>query len=309
MYTPPIFWQDREVKIRKVTVKRAVILIIGAAVVGGVFWLSRQHATPGSAPSAAAHSSNTAGGVTESWTEANATQHQNVGTSPGCSADFHYPVMAATGGVSRASAEAINAAVQKALVGQVATLITDFDAGSSADTAAQAFLKHCSRDLALYVAQAGDATEGWDASMQDQVTQDTDGIFAVTLVFNWYMGGAHSNGSGTYLNFDVKTGKPLALTDVIAKDKVLDFEVAEKTALLKDNTDGLFPEDLVAFHAFLSSPDVATADTFLADHPSYSLSPDALTTHYDPYEIAPYTTGPIDVTIPRSELVGILQLP
>ena len=112
-----------------------------------------------------------------------------------------------------------------------------------------------------------------------------------------YTGGAHPNSNLSFYTFDRETGAMLTLADMISDTTAL-LDLVEKTfrqqqklppkANLEEQ--GYFLRD---GHFFLPA--------------NVGLSRDGLVFYYNPYEIAAYAVGPIQVTVPYNQLGGILE--
>ncbi|UFH54040.1 DUF3298 and DUF4163 domain-containing protein [Spirosoma sp. KNUC1025] len=112
-----------------------------------------------------------------------------------------------------------------------------------------------------------------------------------------YTGGAHPNSNLMYCTFDRETGRVLNLTDMVT-DTISLVGIVEKAFRaqqeLSSNTNleeqGYFLRD---GHFFLPA--------------NVGMSRDGLVFYYNPYEIAAYVVGPIQVTVPYTQLGDILR--
>lgn len=119
-----------------------------------------------------------------------------------------------------------------------------------------------------------------------------------------YFGGMHASYLCVSANYDLATGQVLTLSDILVDEaacETLCSAVIQKLTEIKDKYyiyEGF--EDVVREtygHAF-------DADAKIE---SWFLSPTGLTVYFSPYDIAPYSSGPILVNIPYTELEGVLQ--
>ncbi|AKD56101.1 RsiV family protein [Spirosoma radiotolerans] len=122
---------------------------------------------------------------------------------------------------------------------------------------------------------------------------------AVTVKYETmaYTGGAHPNSNLSFYNFDRKTGQMLTLTDM----------VSDTTALL-DLVEKAFREQ----QQVMPQNNLEERGYFLRDGRFFlpanvGMSPRGMVFYYNPYEIAAYAVGPIQVTVPYTQLDGILQ--
>jgi Protein of unknown function (DUF3298)/Deacetylase PdaC len=107
-----------------------------------------------------------------------------------------------------------------------------------------------------------------------------------------YTGGAHPNAYTGYFSFDRKTGHKLRLTEM----------VSDTTALLR-LVEGAFRKQ----KGLMAGQDLEAEGYFLRDGRFFlpdnvALGRAGLICHYNPYEIASYANGPIEVVIPYGQL-------
>ncbi len=111
-----------------------------------------------------------------------------------------------------------------------------------------------------------------------------------------FTGGAHGNYYSTGYNISMLTGKPLKLSDIINNDSfdLLSYECEQAildTFQVSSLTEaGLFEDEIV----------------ILPDQDFYII-PGAIVLQFDPYEIAPYVMGEINVAIPFDRIKDILK--
>lgn len=112
-----------------------------------------------------------------------------------------------------------------------------------------------------------------------------------------YMGGAHGNSNSTYKVFDLQTGKPLKLSDILQDghetklSKMIENEIREQLEI-PDN------ESLKEFGLFENS--VKPNQNFYLDRSGIGF-------FYNRYELAAYVFPPFDVYIPFSKIKGMLK--
>ncbi len=90
----------------------------------------------------------------------------------------------------------------------------------------------------------------------------------------------------------------MTLRDLVAIDQLSAFEMKEKQWLVDNMADQLFEESMSEFSAFIATPTQEATDRYVDDAIFYITSTD-IVTFYNPYMIAPYTAGPIEVMIMR----------
>lgn len=116
-----------------------------------------------------------------------------------------------------------------------------------------------------------------------------------------WTGGAHSNHTCVYANYNMVTGDPLTLGSVLAhanQAEVLGKLVVDAIAKLPAEL-GIW-EDYATLITDRFAGDVSFDGDWFFDHKGMSFS-------FAPYEIAPYASGVLTVTIPYEDLVGVID--
>ncbi len=277
-------------------------IVLGVAVLGGLIgvgiWLVPKWLPQGSLDGML--------GFTQSkalvLTEIPQTRHADVEGTNGCDLRMLYPQIADDGSllISSEAREKMNEAITKQ--------VTEFFSTNtvSLDEAATAFVTSCQADLTEAMRWTDDATDdpyialtnGWESEIGYDVKLN-DGQYLSLGIANYLStGGAHPNTTELFLTFDVVTGNIVTLRDVIPADQLMAFEVKEKQWLVDNMSDQLFEELTSEFMAFIAAPTQEQTDRYVDDAMVYLTSSD-IVTFYNPYTIAPYTVGPIEVTIAR----------
>ena len=124
------------------------------------------------------------------------------------------------------------------------------------------------------------------------------GISVYIATLDYFEGGAHGINQRLVMNFDDKTGKIVTLADVFVpgyQNKLC----KELLSALKEKTDS---KNLGELHdkGYLYSMDIFAPE-------NYILGDDTITFIYNPYEIASYDKGAIELIIPYSDLLEIMN--
>jgi hypothetical protein len=114
---------------------------------------------------------------------------------------------------------------------------------------------------------------------------------------DYYLGGAHGMREKQYFLFDTAKGKQISLDDLIRKNARMPLRqlAAAKLRKLAGIEDDV-PLSRAGF--FTDLPEIPE---------NYFLTPKGLGFHWNPYEIAPYVTGPVEIVIPYDELIDALR--
>lgn len=231
-----------------------------------------------------------------SFTEVTVTKHEVVEGTNGCDARVLYPQIGESEGLSAEARAKMNASIE-----ELVRSFFSIDA-SSLDHAAGAFAAECKSDLTDLVTTMDDpiasAQEGWVSEIGYDIKQNEQGIFSVGISNYLSQGGAHPNITALYVTFDTRTGETVPLSTFIPDDKVVTAEVQEKQWLLDNQRESLFEDSANEFQAFVSSPTIEAAKTY-RDDATFYLTPTNIVIFYNPYSIAPYAAGPIEVNLER----------
>jgi hypothetical protein len=136
-----------------------------------------------------------------------------------------------------------------------------------------------------------------------EIRYATDDLISVEFTEGEYSrGAAHGNSSTTVLNYDVKSGKKLALADLFnPKSNYLSVISAYCIKALKDRSkkenDSMLSDELIQSGA---SP---RADNYRA----WAITKKGLWITFDPYQVAAYAGGPQNVLVPYSALKDIIK--
>lgn len=136
----------------------------------------------------------------------------------------------------------------------------------------------------------------WEAKIEGEVSYEDDAVLTIELDSYLFTGGAHGYGSKRYLNFDKAKGEELENWQLFQDRK--DFEAfAERKFRAQEN----IPPD---------GPINSTG--FMFENDSFHLPENIGFTQkgikllYNPYEVASYADGPIEVILPFEDIAPFL---
>jgi len=195
-------------------------------------------------------------------------------------------------------AEIINNAVQQRLLD-----MQDLPMQTATDSFANEYTSNYKNNyLPMYNKDRADTTKYAWYEYHYIIKTDVFGGFKGTTVYNiyldYYEGGAHGINQHLTMNFENETGRTLALADVF----VPGFQQQLSKILLEALEEKVGASNLKELHnrGYLYSMDMFPSENFI-------LAEETITFIYNPYEIAPYSEGSIELIIPISDLKGILQ--
>lgn len=119
----------------------------------------------------------------------------------------------------------------------------------------------------------------------------TEGVLSYETRTDSYQGGAHGSYDIRYYNFDKKSGRQIAIDDVVPADK--------REALLEQMKQKLCADNGVSSITELQEQTCITmlGDLYLTDN--FLLKGDSIMFVFGQYEVAPYSVGIVLVTVPR----------
>lgn len=142
-----------------------------------------------------------------------------------------------------------------------------------------------------------DAPGCWEVELHGDTVMATPKMLFYQLDHYSFTGGAHPNSFTSYHAFDGKTGE----------EREMKTFVSDSVALLK-----IVEKKFREIEKLAPGANLEEAGYFLANHQffipaNYVFTPKGVLFYYNPYEIAAYARGPIEFTIPYSELEGIVK--
>lgn len=137
----------------------------------------------------------------------------------------------------------------------------------------------------------------WKLETKADTVHSTPNALTVKVETYAYTGGAHPNSSMSFYTFDRKTGRMLSLADMV-DDTVALLGILEKA---------FRQQQKLAPNANLEEEGYFLHDGHFFLPANIGTGREGLVFYYNPYEIAAYAVGPIEVTIPYEKLNGILH--
>jgi hypothetical protein len=141
------------------------------------------------------------------------------------------------------------------------------------------------------------AVLNWSYTESLEALIDSPRILAAARNRAFYNGGAHGNYDTTYFVFDRESIMRVRLSDIIREEsRPALMQLVNRE--LRTNK-GLGPRDSLKRAQFFVDEAELSENFFL--------SPQGLGFHWDPYEIAPYSEGQVEVQVPFGKLEGFLS--
>ena len=148
-----------------------------------------------------------------------------------------------------------------------------------------------------FVEEFPEATAEWSIEIEASMIYNTPAAVTIDITEFAYTGGAHPNSRRRLVSFDVSTGRMLGVDDL-----TIDVEaLTSLTEQLLRADRGLEPDaDLESAGFWFPEEGFTLPD-------NVGVVEDGLVFHWDAYEIAPYSMGPIDVTVPAEDLATVID--
>ncbi|MCX7833785.1 MAG: DUF3298 and DUF4163 domain-containing protein [Ignavibacteria bacterium] len=155
------------------------------------------------------------------------------------------------------------------------------------------------RDYSNFISKNPKSETIWMMEVRGKVENYTPKILCYSISNVNFLGGAHPNTMFRYINFDRKTGKVISLNDIFT----VGFESKLNTIL-----------DRVIRQNYMLKPEddlrdkVGLFENKIEFNNNFAITKHGIKFYYNPYEIAPYSVGFIELIVPYSALEEILPL-
>lgn len=138
----------------------------------------------------------------------------------------------------------------------------------------------------------------YEANIKSELLHQTENMLSLQVTTYLYTGGAHGYSNISYQNFNPENGYPIAIEQSLVDiDVFIDFvEIKFKEAF-----------DIPESSSINSTRFMFDGDVFKLPV-SIGFDKDNMLFTYNPYEIAPYFEGPIELKIPISEVQVFLNI-
>lgn len=140
---------------------------------------------------------------------------------------------------------------------------------------------------------------GWYSDTTGKVLLNRAGLLTVSITTDIYTGGAHGMNSTSYYVFDAETGQRLSIGDIFlpGSEARLDALVDRRYREMK----GLGP------NTPLNGEQGELFEDVIRHNDNFAVTDLGITFLYNPYEIAAYATGPIEVDLKWAEVQPLLR--
>lgn len=207
-----------------------------------------------------------------------------------CASFFvEYPII--TGMLSPAATNKINESIKSA--------IFDYAFVSEKPETFQSLIEEISSEYTKILNDFPDYKASWSMEVNsDIIYQDSSFISVASTIFS-YTGGAHPNSYQVYRSYDLRTGEPITLSDILIpgfEDEL--YDVAEiEFRMLKEIPPS---QPLKVKGYFFEGDKFALNDNFAIINKS-------LIFYFNPFEIAPYAVGPTELELKLTDYVSLVD--
>lgn len=140
----------------------------------------------------------------------------------------------------------------------------------------------------------------YEENVEGRVLYNANGLVGYQFNIYSYAGGAHGNNSVRNCVYDCRKGRLITLADLFAPESLMQAGEMLRNRLVKDY-DCATMEELIEKCDFFSLTEIEPTENFMIDD-------NGLCWSYDPYEIAPYVMGTIEVKLPWVALKPLLRV-
>jgi hypothetical protein len=137
-----------------------------------------------------------------------------------------------------------------------------------------------------------DETIPWEANINAEITYENKDLLSIGLTSYIFTGGAHGYGSTRFLNFEKGSGRELESKDLFKNRKKF-IEFAESQFRIQQN---IPPDNAINSTGFMFEQN----EFYLPENIGFTET--GLKLLYNPYEVASYADGAIELTIPYKEI-------
>lgn len=147
--------------------------------------------------------------------------------------------------------------------------------------------------------EAASTWMNYEENVIGDVLYNADGIISYQVVADSYTGGAHGNKTVDNGVFDLNTLKQLSIANVFKDASLPDLHASLLNRLMIQNGCSTIDE-LAEKGQFTAPNDIVATDNFYVNE-------DGITWTYDPYEIAPYSVGVVQITLSWEDVLPFLM--
>jgi len=151
---------------------------------------------------------------------------------------------------------------------------------------------------------ATEETQGSDITISYDVALAQDDLISIKFdVGSYFAGAAHPNSYSEVLNYDLKNGKLLKLSDLFKPGAkylatISSYAISDLKKQSKSKGSGEMLDDASIESGAKSDP---------KNYESWTIGKTGLGFHFDPYQVGPYAAGPQSVLVPYSSLKDLIN--
>ena len=180
--------------------------------------------------------------------------------------------------------ESINSEINRHILSVLQTEITDTIGTTKVEDAINRF----NNDFNNFKNQFAESAQIWEAQIDGDVMYQSPEIISIAITSYINTGGAHGILKISFLNFNTETGKPI--TNNMLFNDMYAFEKIAKTN----------------FETFIEDESIDLNTTHFQLPKEIGYTDEGLILLYNTYEIAAYSEGIIEITIPYNEIKSLL---
>lgn len=200
-----------------------------------------------------------------------------------------YPVI--TGMISKSAITKINQNIKSD--------IFDYAFISEKPETFESLIKEISSEYAKILIDYPDYKASWSMEINSDILyQDSSYISVASTIFS-YTGGAHPNAYQVYRSYDLSTGEPIGLKDILIPD--FEDELNEAAEIEFRMLKEIPPSQALKEKGYFFE-----GDTFTLNN-NFAIINKSLIFYFNPFEIAPYAVGPTELEIKLTDYVNLVN--
>lgn len=218
-----------------------------------------------------------------------------------CYFSMAYPIVNGNGSI----AAAMNDELEKAFA-----LETPSGTRQTIDERKQEYFDECLPEITEQLELMGEegetiATFAYSDNTSFTLELNEKNILSLSAEGYVYTGGAHGIPWITSINLDAKTGRPIALSDLILDDKLHDIERMIAVRILAEYNESLHDESRADFERIAADESELSTEAqkrLYGNDSNFLISKSGITFIWNVYEITPYVAGQPQIFIPFDDI-------
>lgn len=170
--------------------------------------------------------------------------------------------------------------------------------GASNKTTLEQSQQHFINDYIQFKKQNPSSQQVWYSNAKLKVVHQNQAIISMAYYMDDFTGGAHGMHATSFTNYWQKTAKLINIKELFNDENAKALNILAEFAFRKSK--GLSPE------ADLDSAGFWFKDNVFDLNDNFKITEEGITWLFNPYEVAPYAAGIIEVFLPKNDFMPLL---